>query len=112
MKTIVSNLQPGDIIRLSPALPAHTVDAVKPDETGFVKVTMYDGQGYGGTFSLPADSDIEVDWMIRTIDAPCMLCRDAYPHVADLAVSRGHRGICGPCDARTTAEVLRNRGGA
>lgn len=112
MKTKIRNLLPGDIISLDPALPDYDVIGAEPaaNDADRILVTMTDQRDYGGTFGFDADHDIEVVRMQRTVQIHCMLCTNLYSHTTDLALASNPRGICGPCDTRTTAEVLRGRG--
>lgn len=110
MKTKVHTIKPGDTIRFG-AADAYYVDAAAthPDIPGLHLCTLT-GPNFTGTVGLPADNDIEAVSMPRTVDCLCLLCRIPYPFDIDLVQSGpcpDLRGICGTCNASTTAEVLR-----
>lgn len=58
---------------------------------------------------LPADFMIGVAHAWRTVRVPCVLCKETYPHRMDVAVASDPRGLCGPCNARTSVAVLVDR---
>jgi hypothetical protein len=60
-------------------------------------------------FRFPAEFQIGVAHAWRTVQAPCLLCKETYPHRMDIAVASDPRGICGPCNGCTTATALANR---
>lgn len=59
--------------------------------------------------ALPADFQVDIMHAWRTISVPCLICKERYPHRMDIAVVSEARGVCGPCDERTTRRVLTDR---
>lgn len=57
-------------------------------------------------FRFPADFMIGVAHAWRTVAVPCLICKGTYPHRMDVAVASNPRGLCGTCNARTTAARL------
>lgn len=112
MKTKVSTLGEGDTIRFPTDNDIFEITSAAPskDIPGLIMLGLV-GDRVTGTFGMAADAEIEAVSMPRTVDVFCLLCKGTYPYGIDLVDGAANpRGVCGPCDARTTAEVL--RGGA
>lgn len=107
-----SELQANDVLELETGRT--WIVRSNPEVTGLMAMfhattKKADGQGYEpeAVISLPADLLLSVMHAWRTVEAPCLLCRDSYSHRMDIAVSSDPRGICGPCNRSTTINVLR-----
>jgi hypothetical protein len=99
-----SDLQPGDVVSINNGGDL-TVTDVSPSDIfpGFLCVAF---KGLG-TVTLDGTIEVAPISMPRTTYVPCFLCKDEYQHVHEIT-NTPLTGICGPCNARTTAEVLRN----
>lgn len=110
MRVKIDTLREGDAIQLvHPDGPTHEVVGVTEDEQfpGVIKIAMTDGV-YGGTFDFPGDCEVWAISQPRTLAVPCLLCKNSYPYDVDLTTGiTSARGICGPCNASTTREVLK-----
>lgn len=65
-----------------------------------------DGWGEDQNLRFPAAFQVGIVHAWRMVEAPCLLCKGTHLHRMDVAVASDPRGICGPCNARTTATVL------
>lgn len=103
--------QTGDTFNLGDGGPVYRVDTIAPadDIPGLIIIGFTDtsDSGSGARVGFPADNDLNAVAMPRVVAVQCMLCKDEYPHDIDLTDGTTvHGGICGVCNARTTAQVL------
>lgn len=108
MKAKVSAFQQGDTIRFPTDNDIFEVTSAAPSEDipGLIMLGL-SGDRVIGTFGMAAEAEIEAVSMPRTIQVFCLLCKGTYPYDVDLVDGPTNpRGVCGPCDLKTTAEVL------
>lgn len=104
-----SELREYDVVYLTPGESwVVTSDAQTEGVVAEFTARKKEGDGWGEDQKLrfPAAFHVGIIHAWRVVEAPCVLCKETYEHRMDVAVAMNPRGICGPCNARTTAMVL------
>jgi len=109
MKTFpIERLRKDDACRFVADGPEYTLRHVgrHPDIPGMAEVRI---AGVEQPLAIPVNAPVYATRVVRTVGVPCLLCRDDFPWTVNLAEDAvPSLGICGPCDLKTTAEVLRS----
>lgn len=112
MRVKISTIRPGDTIALRQPGPHYTVRSTEEvvEFPGLIRLVLVSSNGSRISLGFPEDNEIWAVGQPRTVQVPCMLCKNTYPHDVDLTTGvlvADIRGICGLCNARTTATVLK-----
>lgn len=105
IKVTVDELENGDVIRFANDGKRFTVEHAQVHSSEkslrILKVAALD------LISIPATAEVHALIMWREHDVPCMVCKKHYSLSVNVAEDSVPRGIlCGPCDTRTTQEVM------
>lgn len=102
----VRDLRPGDTFRLEPHSTDYTVGLTQmhPQMAGVVSIVL---EGFPEPLSWPLGAPVILTHAPRTATPVCLLCKEPFPVECDLAREQlPTRGICGPCNARTSIAVI------